>query len=138
MASLNSPSTSTTKHKLKTAVSHSYFPVRLLFDLKLAPFLFQLLTSTNCFQRAGCGLLIFDILIACGYSLLKMDTDFQVLVVQTGGTIDKDYPRTTGQYAFEIGESAALKILNQSFAPVTFRVTSLSVCRKDSQVRTYQ
>ena len=65
-----------------------------------------------------------------------MDTDFQVLVVQTGGTIDKDYPRATGQYAFEIGESAALKILNQSFAPVTFRVTSLSVCRKDSQVRT--
>eukprot|EP00750_Incisomonas_marina_P014898 INCI17933.1.p1 GENE.INCI17933.1~~INCI17933.1.p1 ORF type:complete len:407 (+),score=56.86 INCI17933.1:449-1669(+) len=62
-----------------------------------------------------------------------MDTDFQVLVVQTGGTIDKDYPRATGQYAFEIGESAALKILNQSFAPVTFRVTSLSVCRKDSQ-----
>ena len=66
-----------------------------------------------------------------------MDDDFSVLVVQTGGTIDKDYPRSSGQYAFEIGDSAALRILQESFAPVTFAVHALTVCKKDSQVRSF-
>jgi hypothetical protein len=63
-----------------------------------------------------------------------MDDDFSVLVVQTGGTIDKDYPRSQGQYAFEIGDSAAVRVLRQAFAPVTFTVNAVTVCRKDSQV----
>ncbi|KAJ9448669.1 putative L-asparaginase [Diplonema papillatum] len=34
-----------------------------------------------------------------------------LLLVTTGGTIDKEYPKTIGGYAFEIGSPAALKIL---------------------------
>lgn len=54
-----------------------------------------------------------------------------VLLVQTGGTIDKDYPRKTGGYAFEIADAAAVRILEQG--RVTIRYETLSACRKDSQ-----
>ena len=54
-----------------------------------------------------------------------------VLVVGMGGTIDKDYPRTTHGYAFEIDEPAATRVLSGlPFLAVTH--TILSVCKKDS------
>ncbi|XP_065827512.1 probable L-asparaginase periplasmic [Oscarella lobularis] len=53
------------------------------------------------------------------------------LIVQTGGTIDKDYPRSFGGYAFEIGEPAAPRVLK--LGRVSFEYASCTVCRKDSQ-----
>ena len=35
----------------------------------------------------------------------------KILFIQTGGTIDKDYPHTTKGWAFEFGEPAANRIL---------------------------
>ncbi|XP_046575213.1 uncharacterized protein LOC124283227 [Haliotis rubra] len=57
--------------------------------------------------------------------------DNDLLLIQTGGTIDKDYPKRKGGYAFEIGDSAVEKIM-RTFSPRSswsFR----TVCRKDSQ-----
>ncbi|XP_046351263.2 uncharacterized protein LOC124131822 [Haliotis rufescens] len=57
--------------------------------------------------------------------------DNDLLVIQTGGTIDKDYPKRKGGYAFEIGDSAVEKMA-RTLTPRsswTFR----TVCRKDSQ-----
>jgi len=55
----------------------------------------------------------------------------QILIIQTGGTIDKDYPRTIRGYAFEIGEPATQRIFERFGLelPAVFR----TVCRKDSQ-----
>ena len=54
-----------------------------------------------------------------------------ILLVQTGGTIDKDYPRKKGGYAFEIDEPAAGRILEQGRVPWGYEI--LTACRKDSQ-----
>ncbi|GAB5368372.1 hypothetical protein AAMO2058_001313700 [Amorphochlora amoebiformis] len=54
----------------------------------------------------------------------------KVLIIQTGGTIDKDYPRTTKGYAFEITEPAARRILSKIKADFVYKI--VSVCRKDS------
>jgi L-asparaginase len=51
--------------------------------------------------------------------------------IQTGGTIDKDYPRTHAGYAFEIGEPAVSRIL-QKLNP-TFQYEIFSAMKKDSQ-----
>jgi L-asparaginase len=54
----------------------------------------------------------------------------KILFIQTGGTIDKDYPQTTRGWAFEIDEPAAsrlLEVLNPSF---DYAVKT--ACRKDS------
>ncbi|XP_062502035.1 uncharacterized protein LOC134179158 [Corticium candelabrum] len=59
-----------------------------------------------------------------------------ILIVQTGGTIDKDYPQTKGGYAFEIDEPAAKRILAQG--RVTFDYITTTACRKDSQEITHQ
>ncbi|GBG32891.1 L-asparaginase, putative [Hondaea fermentalgiana] len=59
-----------------------------------------------------------------------------VLFVTTGGTIDKDYPRLSGGYAFEIGEPAIhniLRDLREINALAAFSYAIASVCRKDSQ-----
>jgi L-asparaginase len=53
-----------------------------------------------------------------------------LLILQAGGTIDKDYPRTTGGYAFEIGEPAARRVLEA--ANPAFDCRTVSVVRKDS------
>ena len=54
-----------------------------------------------------------------------------IAVLGMGGTIDKDYPRTTMGYAFEIDEPAATRIFAQMpFAGAEWRVES--ICRKDS------
>jgi L-asparaginase len=53
-----------------------------------------------------------------------------LLFVQTGGTIDKDYPRTRGGYAFEIADPAVQRILELVNPSFEYRV--VSVVRKDS------
>eukprot|EP01065_Artemidia_motanka_P004334 TRINITY_DN12070_c0_g1_i1.p1 TRINITY_DN12070_c0_g1~~TRINITY_DN12070_c0_g1_i1.p1 ORF type:complete len:171 (+),score=40.02 TRINITY_DN12070_c0_g1_i1:88-600(+) len=55
-----------------------------------------------------------------------------VLLVQTGGTLDKDYPRTVGGYAFEIGEAASQRVLGRLAPVCNLQYSSVSVCRKDS------
>ena len=56
--------------------------------------------------------------------------NMKVLFIQTGGTIDKDYPRTTKGYAFEIAEPAVKRILQRINSNFEFEI--LSVCKKDS------
>jgi len=55
----------------------------------------------------------------------------KITFIQTGGTIDKDYPKTIGGYAFEISEPAVIRIL-EKLNP-SFEYEIISVCRKDSQ-----
>jgi L-asparaginase len=54
----------------------------------------------------------------------------KITFVQTGGTIDKDYPKTTLGYAFEITTPAVERIL-QKVNP-TFEFEILSAFKKDS------
>ena len=54
----------------------------------------------------------------------------KILFVQTGGSIDKDYPRATKGYAFEITEPAVKRIL-QKVKP-NFEFEIISVLKKDS------
>lgn len=54
----------------------------------------------------------------------------RITFVQTGGTIDKDYPRATGGYAFELGSPAAERLLDRWTPSFEFEVCQ--VCRKDS------
>jgi L-asparaginase len=51
--------------------------------------------------------------------------------LQTGGTIDKDYPKVTKGWAFEIAEPAVNRILEKQSLPFEYEV--FSVCKKDSQ-----
>lgn len=53
-----------------------------------------------------------------------------ITFIQTGGTIDKDYPRISKGWAFEIGKPAVLKILNK--LKPSFDYDSVTACRKDS------
>ena len=54
----------------------------------------------------------------------------KILFIQTGGTIDKDYPKTNAGYAFEIDEPAVSRVLEKSFLGFEFNVVSLF--KKDS------
>lgn len=54
----------------------------------------------------------------------------KILFIQTGGTIDKDYPRQTKGYAFEITEPAVKQILNKINPAFEFEVITL--LQKDS------
>ncbi|MFH1586443.1 MAG: hypothetical protein ABID38_01140 [Candidatus Diapherotrites archaeon] len=54
----------------------------------------------------------------------------KIFFIQTGGTIDKDYPRTTNGYAFEIAEPAVTRILQKVNPCFDFEV--ISVLKKDS------
>jgi len=53
-----------------------------------------------------------------------------IVFIQTGGTIDKDYPRKTKGYAFEFGEPAVARIINQLNPSFTYKV--ISAFKKDS------
>lgn len=55
----------------------------------------------------------------------------QVLVIATGGTIDKSYPKTAGAYGFEIGPSQAGSLLG--LAQVSFDWRLEAIIGKDSQ-----
>ncbi len=54
----------------------------------------------------------------------------KILFIQTGGTIDKDYPKTTKGYAFEISEPAIKRILEK--VNPYFEYEILSILKKDS------
>jgi hypothetical protein len=65
----------------------------------------------------------------------RVDDRLHVAFLQCGGTIDKDYPKGPGAYAFEIApasDPAAGRVLAQA-QPVSFTHDLVSVCRKDSQ-----
>ena len=50
--------------------------------------------------------------------------------MQTGGTIDKDYPRTTKGYAFEFGDPAVIRVLERLNPSFEYEV--LTAFQKDS------
>lgn len=54
----------------------------------------------------------------------------KIVFIQTGGTIDKDYPHTQKGYAFEIEEPAVERILEK--VHVNFDFTVISLLKKDS------
>ncbi|XP_047486673.1 probable L-asparaginase 4 isoform X2 [Penaeus chinensis] len=57
----------------------------------------------------------------------------EILILQMGGTIDKDYPKTKAGYSFEVGEPAVRRILTR-LRPSRSIITKIeTVCRKDSQ-----
>ena len=55
----------------------------------------------------------------------------QIAFIQTGGTIDKDYPKVTKGWAFEIGEPAFNRILEKLNPSFTYQ--PYEVFKKDSQ-----
>ncbi len=54
----------------------------------------------------------------------------KILFIQTGGTIDKDYPKNIKGYAFEIGEPAVKLILGK--INPSFEYEILELLKKDS------
>ena len=54
----------------------------------------------------------------------------KITFIQTGGTIDKDYPRATGGWAFEFGEPATNRILSN--INTSFEYEIVTICQKDS------
>ena len=54
----------------------------------------------------------------------------KIIFIQTGGTIDKDYPKLTKGYAFEIGEPAVKRILDR--VNPDFNLEIISILKKDS------
>jgi len=54
----------------------------------------------------------------------------KIIFIQTGGTIDKDYPRTTKGWAFEFGEPATKRIL-EKLKP-SFEYEVITAFQKDS------
>jgi L-asparaginase len=60
----------------------------------------------------------------------------KISFIQTGGTIDKDYPRTTLGYAFEITTPAVERILKN--VNPTFDFEIFSAFKKDSMEITYE
>lgn len=61
---------------------------------------------------------------AQGHLLMKL------VFIQTGGTIDKDYPKATKGWAFEFGEPATNRILEK--LDPSFEYEVLTACQKDS------
>ncbi len=54
----------------------------------------------------------------------------KLVFIQIGGTIDKEYPRSTKGYAFEIGEPAVKRILEK--VNPTFEYEIINLLKKDS------
>jgi L-asparaginase len=54
----------------------------------------------------------------------------RIVFIQTGGTIDKDYPRKDRGYAFEIGEPAVERIMQKVHPNFDYKV--VSILKKDS------
>ena len=54
----------------------------------------------------------------------------KITFIQTGGTIDKDYPKTTKGYAFEFGEPATRRILEKLNPSFNYEI--LTDFQKDS------
>ena len=54
----------------------------------------------------------------------------KIILLQTGGTIDKDYPKSINGRGFEIGNSALIDLLNK--LPLSFDYQVDSILKKDS------
>ncbi len=54
----------------------------------------------------------------------------KLLFIQTGGTIDKDYPHTTKGWAFEFGEPATTRLLEKLHPAFDFKI--VTAFQKDS------
>ena len=54
----------------------------------------------------------------------------KITFIQTGGTIDKDYPKTRNGWAFEIGDSAIQRILEKINPNFTYEI--ITAFKKDS------
>ncbi len=54
----------------------------------------------------------------------------KIIFIQTGGTIDKDYPHTTKGWAFEFGEPATIRLLER--LNPSFEYEILTCFQKDS------
>jgi L-asparaginase len=54
----------------------------------------------------------------------------KIVFIQTGGTIDKDYPRKDRGYAFEIGKPAVERIMQKVHPDFDYKV--ISILKKDS------
>ncbi|KAK7070272.1 hypothetical protein SK128_014637 [Halocaridina rubra] len=57
----------------------------------------------------------------------------EILILQTGGTIDKDYPKSRLGYNFEVGDPAVKRILARLRPSRSIITVYDTVCRKDSQ-----
>ena len=55
----------------------------------------------------------------------------KLIFIQTGGTIDKDYPRSTGGWAFEFGEPATRRLLEKLNPAFEYEI--ITPFQKDSQ-----
>ncbi|XP_062603423.1 uncharacterized protein LOC134265185 [Saccostrea cucullata] len=65
-------------------------------------------------------------------SIMSMcDQKERILLIQTGGTIDKEYPKTNLGYAFEVTDAAVRRILPRARVGVAYDVKT--ICQKDSQ-----
>ena len=53
-----------------------------------------------------------------------------ILIIQTGGTIDKIYPKSINGWGFEIRDAAVNRILSKKELSVDYRI--ISACKKDS------
>ena len=53
-----------------------------------------------------------------------------ILIIQTGGTIDKNYPKSINGWGFEIDNAAVDQILSNKALSVDYRI--ISACKKDS------
>ena len=53
-----------------------------------------------------------------------------ILIIQTGGTIDKIYPKSIQGWGFEIGDAAVVKILSNKTYQLMMQI--VSACKKDS------
>ena len=53
-----------------------------------------------------------------------------ILIIQTGGTIDKIYPKSINGWGFEIEDAAVHRILSKKELSVDYRI--ISACKKDS------
>ena len=54
----------------------------------------------------------------------------KITFIQTGGTVDKDYPKTRNGWAFEIGEPAILRVLEKMNPSFTYEI--ITAFKKDS------
>jgi len=54
----------------------------------------------------------------------------KIVFIQTGGTIDKDYPHISRGWAFEFGEPATIRMLEKLNPSFDYEV--LTACQKDS------
>lgn len=64
------------------------------------------------------------------YALRLTPQIMKITFIQTGGTIDKDYPHSTKGWAFEFGEPATIRIL-EKLNP-SFEYDIVTSCQKDS------